>query len=334
MINSFFVRIFKDFMSKMMSNTMFDEFFDDISLFLSNFADNNDLPKVMSDFKPIINRENGSKIRGDFSLNFVSPKFHLWHKYLPQICEQLVIASNDWLTFSVENYKIKDKISRIIFFVRRSKAVPNIIEKFSQILDKNLISDQNFHIICVLFDVKNQLSAQRIRKVSQSVSKLMTSSYVEFDYKTISDEFLQNLLSSAENSKYCESNVNNKLLFRDRPDDTDTSEETNNMLIDKTSKMTFEMIWNLYEFVRNEGNIDSNHTLIVVISESLCYRLKQSFRLMCLLYDLKLNLKLITVSNVNTDQSFDDYIQTLSESLLEQNDDSFESSGMCRLTTN
>ena len=318
-----------------MSNTVFDQFFNDLNVFLSNFAENNDLPKFLSDFKPIINRENGSKIRSDFSLNFVSPKFELWLKYLPQICDQLVIDSKEWNSFSIESSRINHKNNRILLFIKRSTAVPKLLQYFAKYLEAKPSIDEKCLITCALFDVKNQLTAERIRKVSQSVSKLLDTSYVDFDYKAISDEIYERLLSSAQNSRHCESDVNNKLIFRYKcvangstVETNGSFDETNTILIDRTSKTTFELIYNLYEFVKDRVKSDSNQTIVIIISETLTYRLRQSFLLMTLLYDLKLNLKLIPVSTVNTDHTFDDYMQILSDKLMDQNDSSFESTGI------
>jgi len=82
-------------------------------------------------------------------------------------------------------------------------------------------------------------------------------------------------------------------------------------------------MWNLHELVENDIKSTSHDlTIVAVISESLSYRLSQSFRLMCLLYKLDFHLKLIPVSNVNCEQSYDDYLRSVSNKLMEQNTDS------------
>ncbi|CAG2117384.1 unnamed protein product [Medioppia subpectinata] len=78
-------------------------------------------------------------------------------------------------------------------------------------------------------------------------------------------------------------------------------------------------MWNLYELLRVETNCQ---TIVAIVSESLSYRLRQSFRLMCLLYKLSLDLKLISVSNMICEQSYDQYVRSLSARLMDQNVDS------------
>ena len=173
---------------------------------------------------------------------------------------------------------------------------------------------------------KNRFTIERLRKVTQSLSKLLNITSVELNYNKISDELFGELLIFAEKSTYCESVKNNKLLFRNKPIGADTNHSSNHILIDKNSKTIPELIWNLYELLKNH---EKYQTIVLIISESLCHRMKQSFQLMCLLYDLRLNLKLIPVSNVNSELEFDDYIKSLNEMLLQQNSDSLnQSSGI------
>ena len=196
---------------------------------------------------------------------------------------------------------------------------------------------ENSKIICVLFNVKNQLTLERVRRISQSLSKLTKISCIDLNYNRISDELFQQLLNFAINSKFCKSIDKNRLLFCQKTVCTDSCVHW--LSIDKTSKdmkIIFEFMWNLYELLKNirndikndlllNYNNCENYSIILVIPESLCHKIQESFQLMCFLYNLKqFKLKLITVSNVNIEQEFDSYINCLFEKLFQQNRDSLD----------
>ena len=161
--------------------------------------------------------------------------------------------------------------------------------------------------------------------MSQSVAKLLTTSPIDLKLNKISDQDFDQLSGLAENSSFCESNVNNKLLIR-------IPSEEQCIVIDKSCRIIFELIYNLNNQIKSHIKCDKNSTIIIVTSESSAYKISQSFRLLCLLFDLNIDFKMISVSNVNSDLDFDQYVRDIGQRLLEQNDNSFDGSGITRIT--
>lgn len=304
-----------------MFNQIIADFFVEVNDCLLEFVRNKGLKDVFTDFKPIINRENGSKIRGDFSLNFVSPKFQSLLEWLPQISEQLVIQSKSWNTFTINSFRIRDKINRVLLFVCRPTALPKLIRQFSKILDQNTFKNSgNYFVICAAVNTKNKFVSERLRLVSQSVSKLLTTSYVNLNLSPISDQVFDQLMSSAETSSFCESNINNKLFLRIG------SQEC--IVIDKSCRILFELTHNLHDLIKSHKMCEKKSTIIIVTSESFSYKMTQSYRLLSLLHCLDIDFRLISVSNVNTDIGFDQYVRDIGDRLIQQNDSSFKDSGL------
>jgi hypothetical protein len=304
-----------------MCETVIDRFYCDLFLCLNNFANDNQLPKII-DFKAIINRENGSKIKGDFSLNFVSPKLVLWHNLLTELSQYIIKQSTTWSSFSVINFKICDQIKLIQLFINREYAVKKLFKQFSD--NREVVQeDRNVLIISDSFNAKNEFTVERTKKVSQSLSRLLNTSCLTLEAEEISDDLFEQLLELASLSTHCKTNDRNQLILSANALD-DSKGVMKPIVIDKTNRNIFTNMWNLYKLITNNTKTDTNYTVIIVTLESHTYRHKNSFEMMLLLYNLCHSLKIIPVSNVISNSHFDDYVISLKDKLMEQNDDSVQ----------
>jgi hypothetical protein len=304
-----------------MCETVIDRFYYDLFSCLNNFANDNQLPKII-DIKGIINRENGSKIKGDFSLNFVSPKYVLWHNLLTELSQYVIKQSAKWSSFSVINFKICDKIKLMQLFINRENAVKKLFKQFSanrEVVQK----DNNVLIISDSFNAKNQFTVERIKRVSQSLSKLLNTSLLNLKTEQISDDLFEQLLELASLSTHSKTNDRNQLILSAKALN-DSKDVMKPILIDKTNRNILTNMWNLYQLIANNTKTDTNYTVIIVTLESHSYKHKNSFEMMLLLYNLCHSLKIIPVSNVISNSDFDDYVISLKDKLMEQNDDSVQ----------
>jgi hypothetical protein len=287
---------------------------------LNNFANDNQLPKII-DIKGIINRENGSKIKGDFSLNFVSPKYVLWHNLLTELSQYVIKQSAKWSSFSVINFKICDKIKLMQLFINRENAVKKLFKQFSA--NREVVQKDNVLIISDSFNAKNQFTVERIKRVSQSLSKLLNTSLLNLKTEQISDDLFEQLLELASLSTHSKTNDRNQLILSAKALN-DSKDVMKPILIDKTNRNILTNMWNLYQLIANNTKTDTNYTVIIVTLESHSYKHKNSFEMMLLLYNLCHSLKIIPVSNVISNSDFDDYVISLKDKLMEQNDDSVQ----------
>jgi len=143
----------------------------------------------------------------------------------------------------------------------------------------------------------------------------LNTSCVTLKTEQICDELFEQLLELASVSTHCKTNDRNELIVKDvmKP-----------ILIDKTNRNILTNMWNLYQLIANNTKTDVNYTVIIVTLESHYYKHKNSFEIMLLLYNLCHSLKIIAVSNVISNYDFDDYVTSLKDKLMEQNDDSVQ----------
>ncbi|XP_054156951.1 uncharacterized protein LOC128955315 [Oppia nitens] len=279
-------------------------------------------------FKSRISQESGAKTKGDFSL-YLPKAVDLLFPHLIRICDQLVVDSSSrqlW-TFAVNNYRIldcNDSSKRIQFNVCRKTGAVRLVDEFTDLLsnlEKIVDNDTNNSVskICVvkLYTVEddndNRFLDERLDQLSRIMAKLLhTDCLIEIKYRQIPDQVIDEMIANASDGKLCTIS-GHKVIFTDQ------------LVIPKTSKLVFEMVVNLYDSIKYHLKSDNSNpmTIVIIVAESLSHRLKQAFQVMCILYDiLNVNLQVVPVSGVHTDQTYDDYLQSLRDQLIEQNFDS------------
>lgn len=309
-----------------MSENIFSQFYNDIDLCLKCFATSKHLPQLKA-INSMVNQENGTKSRGDFSLNFVSPENKLWHDFLQEVGEWILNDSKTWSSFSVIEYKIIAKIKLIQLFIDRKSSAYKIITCFSiQENYFNCIEDKKSLIICESGDAQNQFWCQRTQLMAKSLANFRKCLRKEVDDVLVSHEELENFLKLASNSPYAQLDAckevtldtnkffsehkNMRFLYESKPVD-----------VNDKNKEVFCLALKMYKLMSTWMK-DGFNEVFVVTRECRAYKYQVAFLTLCMVYRISPRFILIPVANVVHEEDLHQFLDTINKQIASQCNDS------------
>jgi len=159
-------------------------FCDEVSSCLHEF--NQTLFPLSSNFASnYITHENGSKKRGDFSINLISPQFSSIHNdetIFNSIGDRIISESEKFNSFRVIKFKALLNIKLIQLFIDRKTSVAKILSHFglinpkqqveNNLKEKLIICECSFRCSSSSKQLSDELTSFRVKLISQSLCYL------------------------------------------------------------------------------------------------------------------------------------------------------------------